>query len=143
MHWNDDFRLVSDLTQPLVFEAAFVGVCVDWTDCGAACGCCAGLHCDRKVRHPHSHHLWSACKTLSRHAFHIQQQAPGQIEMACCTPYTAIPRKGHQALCRSVNSRGGYSSVSLMCWQTLHRYAEQLLPWRRLEPSCSYAQKVS
>ncbi|KEQ77063.1 hypothetical protein M436DRAFT_60843 [Aureobasidium namibiae CBS 147.97] len=42
--------------------------------------------------------------------FAYNSKPPGQIEMACCTPYTAIPRKGHQALCRSVDSRGGYSS---------------------------------
>jgi hypothetical protein len=49
------------LSQPLVFWGGPVGDCVDWTDCNAACGCCAGLHCDHKVRHPHPHHPRSAC----------------------------------------------------------------------------------
>ncbi|THY29143.1 hypothetical protein D6D01_03641, partial [Aureobasidium pullulans] len=56
--------------------------------------------------------------------------------------WRVIHRRPRKALLKKPWSR----AKRLMCWQFLHRHAEQLLPWLPLEPTafcCSYARSRS
>jgi hypothetical protein len=142
MHEDADFRLVGDLSQPLGFGAAILGVCVDWTDYSAACGCCASLHCDRRVRHPLSH----------------QSKVSLQDTFPTCISHTrlwsdrdGVLYTGTLSSRRSLGSlvaKAEYSSIGLMCWQTLHRYADtqsnfyHYCGWRRAMSAAATLKRV-
>jgi hypothetical protein len=84
----------------------------------------------------------SVCKTPSRHAFRIQ--GSGQIEMVCRTQ--ELFRVG--ALLESLVAKAEYSSIGLMCWHTLHRYADTQsnfyheCGWRRVMSAAATLKRV-
>jgi hypothetical protein len=83
----------------------------------------------------------SACKTLSRHAFRIQ--GSDQIDGVLYTGTLSSRRS-----LGSLVAKAEYSSIGLMCWQTLHRYANTQsnfyhdCGWRRAMSAAATLKRV-